>query len=82
MPSLFELRITGLRTMNQYNVNESLFDVFRDALALTMDCYASPVLLGLPHPRFRATFQILNPRIDTVISNEFYEDDLKWGSYF
>jgi len=76
------LSIRGVRTMNQDHANATFFDPFADALALVLDCYASPDLLALPDPRFHAQFEIVNPSTDIVVVNSGWAHALAWGEYF
>ena len=76
------LSIRGLRTMNQGHVNATFFHPYSDALALVLDCYASPDLLALPSPRFHAQFEIINASTDIVVINTGWAHDLTWGQYF
>jgi hypothetical protein len=41
------LKITGVHCVNQNGQDATLFDPFTDALALTLDIYASADLIGL-----------------------------------
>ena len=76
------LSINSIRTMNQAHVNATFFHPYFDALALVMDCYASPDLLAVPGPRFHAQFEILNPSTDVIVVNQGWAHPLAWGQYF
>ena len=79
MPSLC---IAGARTVNQLGQNATLFDPFRDALALTLDVAASADLLALPSPAWTASFQIVRPRSDTVVYEHTWGGYFNWGQWF
>ena len=83
------IRITSLRTLNQYNQDVRFFRR-QDALSLTMFISASANLLTPPEPQanltipvFDAVFQIIDPLTDTVIVNERWEGhEFTWGGSF
>ncbi len=79
MPSL---RITGVRTVNQRGENATLFDPISDALALMLDLAASADLLALPTPAWTASFQIIQPRTDTVVLEQTWGGSFNWGQWF
>ena len=76
------IQIRRLSTKNQRGENAQVFHPFNDALALIMDCYASPSLLSLPGASFRAYFQIINLSTNKVVVNHIWGGELKWGEYF
>jgi len=76
------LKITGVRTVNQQGMNATLFDPFNDALALTLDVYASADLVALPNASFTAIFQIIDPYTDTTVVNVTWSHPFQWGQWF
>jgi hypothetical protein len=76
------LRINNVRTVNQRGENATLFHPFFDALALTMDVYASSDLLALPGAQWYAAYQLLDPRTETVAAQQTSSGTFQWGQWF
>ena len=76
------LRIDAVRTVNQFGQNATLFNPISDALALTLDVFASGDLLALPSPSWSARVQVIDPVTNAVVVNRSWGGTFQWGQRF
>ncbi len=78
MPSL---DIIGHHTSSQ-NGQATFFDPYGDALSMVMTLRASADLLQIENPRWKASFQIIEPKTNAVVVHQSWSEEFIWGANF